>query len=806
MITDLRYALRTLRKNPGFALIAIFTLALGIGANSAIFSVVDTVLLRALPFPHPEQLVNVWGTAAHDANAREAGSLPDMFDFRAQSRSFSAVAAYSGAWTVLTGVSEAQELDGVAVDGDFFTTLGVAPMLGRGFTAEEAKPGAPNVVVISYNLWKRAFASDPHILGREVTMRAGTFTVLGVMPDGWKFPANWETSDFVMPLKGLWPNAFSQRGSHVVRIIGRLKPGATVSQAGADLKTIARQLEQQYPDTNTDRGAAVVPMLQDMVRNVRPALWVLLGAVVLVLLIACANVANLLLARAAGRTREIAIRTALGASRAEIVRQLLTESLLLALLGAAGGLLLAWWSIHLLAAFGPPNVPRLSEVRINPGVGAFTFGLAILSTLLFGLVPALQISRGNLTDALQSGAKGSTGGLHGARLRSFLVVTQVSLSLLLLASAGLLIRSFFNLQGTNVGFDPARLLVINEALPRATYSEENKQRAFYLQILPKLAALPGFESVAGVNPAPFNGEDDATFRMDFAPDPGLARHPKASHVLATPGYFRTLRIPLRAGRDFETRDNENAPRVAMVNETFVRRFLPDRDPLGQHILLDREKGETDSLEIIGVVGDAKQNQLGTPTAPEIYQPFAQAPSRQLWLVFRTATENLAGAHSAVRGVFGGQDPDVFVSRMDPMQLFISQTLARPRFNMLLLGVFAGIALLLAAIGIYGVIAYSVTQRTREIGIRMALGAQRSQMLGMILRQSLLVVLIGIGIGLLAAFAATRLLASLLYGVGANDVFTYASVVVLLGGAALLASYIPARRAMRVDPIVALRYE
>lgn len=806
-MNDLRFAFRMLLKSPGFTAVAVLTLALGIGANSAIFSVVDTVLLRALPFPHPEQIVTIWGTSARDANARELVSVPDMLDFRAQSGSFSAIAAYSGAWTVLTGVSEAQELDGVAVDGDFFEALGVTPMLGRGFTAEEAKPGAPNVVVLSYNLWKRAFASDPNIVGRQVTMRAGMFTVLGVMPAGWKFPVNFETSDFVMPLKMLFPSAASQRGAHVARMMGRLKRGGTVAQADAELKTIARQLEQQYPATNADRGVAAVPMLQDLVRNVRSGLLVLLGAVALVLLIACANVANLLLARAAARAREMGIRTALGASRAEIVRQLLIESLLLALLGAASGLLLAWWSIHLLGAFGPSNIPRLSEVDLNLGVCAFTFALAILSTLLFGLVPALQISRGNLTDSLQQGAKGSTGGLHGTRVRAFLVVSQVSLSLLLLAGAGLLIRSFFNLQGTNVGFDSTRLLVINEALPRATYSEEQKQRAFYLQILPKLAALPGFESVAGVNPAPFSGEGyPSSFRMEFAPDPGPGHRPEASRVLATPGYFRTIRIPLRAGRDIEERDHENAPHVAMVNETFVRRFISDRDPIGQHIFLDRENGATDSLEIIGVVGDAKQNQLGAPIAPEMYQPFAQSPSRQLWLVFRTATENLSGAHAAVRGVFREQDPDVFVSRMDPMQLFISQTLARPKFNMLLLGAFAGTALLLAAIGIYGVIAYSVTQRTREIGIRMALGAQRTQMLQMILRQSLTVVLIGIGIGLAASFGATRLLASLLYGVGANDFITYASVVLLLGGAALLASYIPARRAMKVDPMVALRHE
>jgi putative ABC transport system permease protein len=371
----------------------------------------------------------------------------------------------------------------------------------------------------------------------------------------------------------------------------------------------------------------------------------------------------------------------------------------------------------------------------------------------------------------------------------------------------LLIRSFFNLQATDVGFDLTRLLVINEALPRATYSDEQKQRTFFVQIMPKLAALPGFESVGGVSPAPFSGEDyPSSFRMEFAPDQGLAHHPNTSQLIATPGYFRTLRIPLRAGRDFEPRDNENAPAVVIVNEAFVRRFIPDRDPIGQHVLLDREKGGIDSVEIIGVVGDAKQNQLGAPTLPEMYRPFAQSPSRQLWLFFRTGTENLSGAHAAVRRVFREQDPDVFVSRMDRMQSFVSQTLARPRFNMLLLGVFAGTAMLLAAIGIYGVIAYSVTQRTREIGIRMALGAQRTDMLKMVLRQSLTVVAIGLALGLVASFSATRLLASLLYGVGASDFLTYATAVFLLGGAALFASYIPARRAMKVDPMIALRYE
>lgn len=806
MITDFKYALRMLIKTPGFTCIAVLTLALGIGANSAIFSVIDTVLLRPLPFKNPDQLVLVWNVLERAGNARDGVSIPDFYDYRAQSHSFSRMAYYGGADTVLSGASEAQAVSGVCVGGDFFETL-ESPALGRGFTAEEAKVGGPNVVVISHGLWQRAFASNPAIVGQQVTMASRTYTILGVMGPGWKFPVGWETSDFIMPYEPLWPKAVTDRGSHGLSCLARLKPGLSMKQAEPEMKAIAAELERKYPNENAGRTITLAPLLQEIVGNVRPALLVLLGAVALVLLIACANVANLLLARAAARSREIGIRVALGANRAGIIRQLLIESLLLALIGGACGLLLAWWSVDLLRAFGPRNVPRLSEVNINLSVGAFTFGLAILSTLLSGLVPALQISRTNLTEALQQGAKGSSGGLHGTRVRAALVVSQVSLSLLLLAGAGLLIRSFFNLQATNLGFDPSRLLVLYQFLPRSTYTEPQKQRDFYRQMLPKLAALPGVSSVGGANPPPFSGYDwNASFRMENEPERGPGTHPEASYVTVTPNYFRTMRIPLRSGRDIEDRDNETAPLVALVNETFVRRYVTNGNPIGQRILRDRASGKTDVVEIIGVVGDAKQNSLGAPTPPEMYQSFTQAPDRRLWLVFRTSAENLSGLHASVRVVTREQDREVYVGNVEPMQSSIGKTLAQPRFNMVLLGVFATVAMVLAAIGIYGVIAYSVAQRTREIGIRMALGAQRGDVLGLVLRQSLTVVVIGIAIGLVAAFGATRLLASLLYGVGANDVFTYASVVFLLGTAALLASYIPARRAMKVDPIIALRAE
>ena len=806
MINDLKYALRMLLKTPAFTIIAALTLALGIGANSAIFSVVDTVLLRPLPFKNPEQLVMVYGTSPHEPDARQTSSFPNFYDLRDQSQSFTAMMAYTGAAAVFSASGQAEEVEGVAIAGDIFSTLGVAPMLGRGFTPEETKVGAPLVVVLGHGLWQRAFASDKNIVGREITMSGRAHTVIGVMPPGWKFPVNVERSEYITALEPLVAPSVTQRGSSFLRIVGRMKPGVTMTQAQAELRTISERLEKQYPDTNTGRLAALVPLLEDIIGNVRPALLILLGAVAVVLLIACANVANLLLARAAARSREIGIRTALGASRGLIVRQLLAESFVLALLGGAGGLLLAWWGVDLLRAFGPRDVPRLADIHINVAVCAFTSVLAVVSTLVFGLVPALQVSRPNVTDALQQGAKGSTGGAHSQRVRAALVVSQVALSLLLLAGAGLLIKSFLNLRATNLGFDANRLFVLDQVIPRLKYSEPDAQRRFFDQLLPKLAVLPGVESVSGANPFPLSGNDSGrSFRMAREPERGPGTHPDASHLVVFPRYFHTMKTPLRSGRDFDQRDIESAQRVAIVNEAFVRRHLPSTNPLGEQILLDTADG-SEALEIVGVVGDAKQTALGLETTPEMYQPAQQVPNRRFWLAFRTASSNPAGMETAVRRVVHEMDSDVYVGKLQPMHAFVGHQLAQPKFNMMLLGVFAGVALTLAAIGIYGVIAYSVAQRTREIGIRMALGAQRTEMLRMILRQSLTLVVVGLVVGLMASLAGTRLLKSLLYGVGAADIATYALVVTVLGGAALLASYIPARRAMRVDPMVALRYE
>ena len=807
MIADLRYALRMLLKTPGFTIVAAVTLALGIGANTAIFSVVDAVLLRSLPFKNPEQLVRLWSHGPNEPDAKYVHSIPDYIDYRERTQSFTALAAYTRTGGILN-VAEGQQLEGLAVYSDIFAVLGTQPMLGRPYTRDEDKAGAPPVVVLTHRMWSRAFGSDPRIVGQQISISYKSYTVLGVMPPGWKYPLDVDI-DYMIPLEPHAPQAVARRVAQSFTITGRLKPGASVEQANAEARALSVQLAQQYPESNQNRFTRVVSLHEDVVGNVKPALLVMLGAVALVLLIACANVANLLLARAAARTREIGIRTALGASRAAIVRQLLAESFLLALIGGAGGLLLAWWGIDILGALGPTGVPRLAEVRIDATVCAFTCALAVLSTLAFGLVPALQVSRPNVTDTLQQGAKGSTGGVHSNRVRSALVVSQVSLSLLLLAGAGLLIKSFFNLRATDPGFNPARVNVVDVTVPRVRYPEPDQQRRFHEQLLPKLRSLPGLEAVGGVDPLPFSGNSrGSSFTIAGAPPvPQGTDEPSASRLTITQGYFETMKIPLRAGRTINDRDTADSLRVVVINQTLARTYFPNADPVGQHLHFGSEGNEPNPpIEIVGVVGDSHHEAIATKPGPEMYLPHAQDPGRRVNYVFRTASENLAGIDTAVKRAVHEIDKDLYVPKPQPMQEFLAADLAQPRFNMMLLAVFAGVAMILAAIGIYGVIAYTVAQRTREIGIRMALGAQRTEMMAMVLRQSLALVAVGLVIGVLASLAGTRLMSSLLFGVGATDVSTYALVIVLLGAAALLASYIPARRAMKVDPMVALRYE
>jgi putative ABC transport system permease protein len=805
MIADFRFALRMLAKTPGFALIAVLTLALGIGANSAIFSVIDAVLLRPLPFPKSNELVGVWSKVQGDT-MRETGSLPDYADIRDQSQTIASLFAYTRAATVLGTGSEAHQLFGVAVTSDIFRVLGVPPLLGRAFTPEEDKTNA-HVVVLTYEAWQRYFNRDPNVIGREVLLSLRPYTVVGVMPAGYHYPIGPEC-EYFMPLQQLAPDSVTDRGSHFLQFVGRLKPRANVKQSSAECAAIAARMEKQFPDTNTGRTYYAISLHDSIVGDVQPALLTIVAAVFVVLLIACANVANLLLARANQRQREIAIRTALGASRVRIVSQLLIEGVVLAIVGACAGLLLAWWGIDLLRVFGPRDVPRLDEVQINGGVITFTLLAGIMSTLLFAVFPALQVSRPNVNESLQEGSRGVVGP-ESHRARALLVIAQVALSMLLLAGAGLLIKSFSNLRATNPGFESSRVLTIDLALPRAKYADAPaKQQEFFDRLDSRLGAFPGIEATGGVTPLPFSGNDrTSSFWIAGRPDPGRGNHPDASHLTVKGDYFRTLRIPLLAGRNFDARDNNDSAPVVMVNEAFVKKFFDGGNALGQRITVEKaDRTKERPAEIVGVVGNTRHESLAIEPIPEFYLPFTQEPDRRLNVVLRTASEKLAGLDNSARGAIQEIDRDIYVPPLEPLENLIGVTLAQPRFNMMLLGAFAGVAMMLAAIGIYGVIAYTVAQRTREFGIRMALGAQRRDMLQMILRQSFSVVAIGLLIGLFAALALTRLMASLLYGVSAHDFSIYALVLFVLSAAALFASYLPARRAMNVDPMVALRYE
>ncbi len=808
-MNDLRFAFRQLLKSPAFTLVAILTLALGIGANSAIFSVIDAVLLRPLPFPNAPRLTMIWESAPqHPEENRQVHSFPDYLDLRAQNHTFSAMAAYSDASAIWGAGDDAADVPGLAVTADIFQVLGTQPFLGRGFTREQEKRDGPRVAVISYSFWQTRFAGDRRVLGKNVLLAGHPTTVIGVMPQGGMFPVQRNDVNFLAPLQQLYGSAASdpltRRGSHFLSIVGCLKQGVAIRTATADLQTIEAQLARQYPDTNAGRTIRVIPLQADVVGDVRPALLVLTAAVVLVLLIACANVANLFLARATAREREIAIRTALGASRFQIVRQLLLETLLLALLGGAAGLLLAWWSTDALVALGPADLPRLHDIRVNGVVVAFTLGVALLTSLVFGLIPALQVSRPQVEQSLKEASRGSTGGARSHRLRAAFVVSQFALSLVLLVGAGLLIRGFVELRAVRPGFDPHGVVTFWQMLPQSRYPSEQKKIQYFEGLLPKLHAIPGVTDVGMAAPLPFSDSDSSTsFGVVGHPDPAPGMQTSASHLTTNGTYFRTMRILLKSGRTFDERDRADAPPVIIVNEAFVKEYLAGENPLGQRLLVGLSKKPR---TIVGVVGTSKHNSLAEPNSPEFYIPFLQDPDSFMDIVVRSETLAPNELTSAIRRAVHELDPQQFVPVVRPLTQMLSQTLTQSRFNTALLGAFAAVAILLAAIGIYGVITYNVAQRTKEIGIRMALGAQRRQMLLMILRQSLTMAAIGIGVGLVSAFAATRLLSALLFGIGTADPVTYGAVILLLAGAAFFAALLPARRAMKINPMVALHYE
>ncbi|MFP5261703.1 MAG: ABC transporter permease [Blastocatellia bacterium] len=804
---DLRYGIRTLAQRPGFAAAAALALALGIGANSAIFSVVNAVLLRSLPYEAPDQLVIVQSTRRQDPRRSGSASYPDFADFRSQNQVFDDMAAFRSRGYTLTGAGEPERIDGARVSASFFQLLGAEPHLGRAFLPEEDKPEAARVVIISHGLWQRRFGGDPDVIGRTLTLDGNSYTVVGVATAGFSFPIEMEKADIWSPL-ALDGELLEQRGAHFLRVIARLKPGVPLQAAQAEMSTIATRLEQQYPEDDTDRVVALYSLYDHLVGGIRPALLVLLAVVGFVLLIACSNVANLLLARAATRQREIAIRMALGASRGRIIRQLITESLILAFIGGGAGLLLALWGVESLVALSPANLPRMSGVGVDRWVLGFTLIVSVMTGIIFGLAPAIKASKPDLNDALKEGGRGSTEGFSGRRLRNLLVVSEMALALVVLISAGLLIRSFLRLQQVNAGFDPSNILTMQVELPSSKYKEGVQVSAFFEQVLERINALPGVESAGAVTTLPLSGSNMRTsFTVQNRPAPPPGQEPLAHLRAVTPGYFRTLRIPLLKGQEFGENYRKSSPGRIIINDTMARRFWPDEDPIGQRISIGMSTDEDEPAlwEIVGIVGDVRHASLDAEPAPEMYVPHSQQSWPFLTLVIRTTSDPMAMA-GAARAQVLAVDKDQPVSSVKSMEGMVSASIAQPRFYLLLLGIFAALALTLAAVGVYGVLSYSVTQRMHEIGIRMALGAKPFDVIRLVVGQGLVLSLAGVAVGLVGAYVFTRLMSSMLYGVSATDPVTFAALAVLLMAVALLASYVPARRATKVDPMVALRYE
>ena len=804
---DIRYGVRMLTQKPGFTLAAVLALALGIGANSAIFSVVNAVLLRSLPYEEPNQLTMVLSTKRQDSRLSGSASYLDFVDWSNQNQVFERMAAFRNSGYTLTGTGEPERINGARASASFFPLLRVQAFLGRTFLPEEDKGKGERVVLLSHGLWQRRFGGDPNIVGQSLTLNANNYTVVGVLPEGFTFPIEVEKADMWTPL-ALDGELLEQRGAHYLKVVARLKPGVSSQTAQAEMTTIASRLEEQYPEDNTNRIVTIFPLYEQLVGGIRTALWALLGAVGFVLLIACSNVANLLLARAASRQKEIAVRMALGASRSRIVRQLITESLLLALMGGGAGLLLALWGVESLIALGPADLPRLSGVSVDGWVLSFTFLISIITGVVFGLAPALKASKPDLNEALKEGSRGSTEGFSGRRLRNLLVVSEMALALVLLIGAGLLIRSFLRLQQINPGFDPSNVLMVQVELPESKYKDSSQVSTFFEQAIERIKALPGVESAGGVTTPPLGGSNMRTsFSVENRPAPPPGQEPLAHYRAITPDYFRALRIPILRGQGFSENYRKDSPGRIIINETMANRFWPGEDPIGQRISIGMavDDNEPTKWEIIGIVGDVRHAALDVEPLPEMYTPHSQQSWSFLTLVVRSSSDPMALA-GPVRNEILAVDKDQPVSNIRSMESLVSASVAQPRFYLLLFGIFAALALILAAVGIYGVLSYSVTQRMHEIGIRLALGAKPSDVVKLVVGQGMILAIIGVGIGLIVAFILTRLMSSLLYKVSATDPVTFAALALLLVAVALLASYIPARRATKVDPMIALRYE
>ena len=806
MSQDLRYGARMLMKHPGFTVIAVLTLALGIGANTAIFSVVNAVLLEALPYRDADRLVMVWERSQR--RAQNVINLGNFSDWKAQATSFGDMAAFADSRANLTGDGEPLEVPAQVCTDNLFKVLGVQPVLGRAFTPDEGKEGRNNVALLSHGLWQRRFGGDPGVVGRKILLNNNENTVIGVLPPDfkWHIIGNSTTNQ---PAE-LWTplvitEQMKQRRGRFASAVARLKPGVSLTEARAEMDALQVRLIEQHKEFNTGWGITLTPVREQFAGELRPALRVLMGAVGFVLLIACANVANLLLARAAARQREIAVRAALGAGRIRIVRQLLTESVLLAGLGGAAGLFLAWWGTETLVRLSPPELSVLQGIKLSAPVLGFTFMVAALTGIVFGLVPALEASSIRLGEALKEAGRSLGGNARSRRLRGALVVAEVALALVLLAGAGLLVRSFLRLQAAGTGFNPKNVLTLRVALPGRRYNDNPKRINFFTEAVAKMRALPGVESAGAINFMPFAGPGAGTsFEISGKP-PSLPGQRLVTGVcVSDQNFFHAMQIPLKRGRMFTEEEVREARRVVIVNEALARKYFPHEEPLGQRMTIAM-MNENVPNEIIGIVADVKHAKLDQEAEPMSYWPIAELPYSTMTFVLRTRGEPLALA-AAARNVIQALDPQQPVADVRTLESMLGKSVARQRFNTLLLGVFAAVALLLAGVGIYGVMSYGVTQRTHEFGIRTALGATAADVSRLVLRQGMGLALLGVGLGLIAALALTRLLRTLVFGVGLGDPLTFVTVALLLGLVALLACWIPARRATKVDPMVALRDE
>lgn len=804
---DLRFGARMLAKNPGFTLIAVLTLALGIGANTAIFTVVDAALLRGLPYKDPDRLVQIWETRRLGEIKKMDASYPDYLDWGQQPDTVESICGYTG-WDgsfTLTGRAEAERIEGARVTASFFSVLGVTPLLGRAFFPEEDKPGAAPTVVINYGLWQRRFGADPKIVGQQIVLDGNGYTVLGVLPPSFQF-APMPKAQIWVPLRPT-PFQLNRRFMHWLDVVARLKPGISLAQAQMQMNAVGARIERENPDTHTGAGLTMVPLHEQIIGSIGALLWVLLGAVGCVLLIACANVANLQLLRAAARRQEISIRLALGATRWRLVRQLLSESLLLALLGAVLGVVLAHWGVKLLLAVIPAAqfeaMPYLQRVTLSSRVLGVTAAVSLLTGILFGLVPAWQSAKLDVHSALKEGARAAGNKQH--RFRSALVVSEIALALVLLVGAGLLIKSSKQLLDVKLGFNPERLLTLQLELPAARYSSDDQARTFHQQLLAQIETLPGVSGVASVNWLPLQGGPGDLLRVEGQPPPPPSEVPKTTTHVVSSGYFRTMEIALLKGRSFTDADNQSAPGVLIINASLARKLFGQQDPIGHRLFF--EGGEPTPFEIVGVVDDERVGELDEESASVVYRPYLQNPWTKLNLAVRTAGDPDTLV-AAIRQEVQRLDHNLALFDVAPMRQLIAERPATflRQYPALLMTVFAVLALLLAMVGIYGVISSAVSQRTHELGIRMALGAGRREILRLILGQGLRLALAGVMCGLAAAFALTRLIRNLLFGVSTTDPLIFGLVAALLVVTVLLACYLPARRATQLDPLAALRCE